>query len=716
MSRSVIRRELGLRVGRLARRGWPPARTASSRAATACRSASRARSAAPTVSLSARSRSASRVDGRPQRRFGSGDSGARPRSTSWTSPPARRGAGAGPSERRRRRGRSRRSHGAGRGPTVQHLGAASDGTRTQPAAGPSPRSRRPPSRPPLGGCGPGSSGSSTRAPGCCSACQAWIALHRRLVAHQHRVHPVAQQPLGQLGVLAVGADEVAQRTEHAAVERPARRGAPRPRAPGPRGRAPAPPAPGAGRSAAPASPRPGGARPGCIASRSRVSATRMSRVLGVGRGTPGLVAQEAGPLDRVSRRRSAPASSLERWRDAPAAWVGPLAQRGELALERRALALQRPQGLGLLSCSSCSSCADLSRCSARRRRTSSSASARPASSARIRSCSAAGRAAIAGGGLLLGGGLLGAELRHAGRSSSARARRLCRVGEPLGRERQVALELAELDPQRRRVGRAISARWLSAADARARGLLPAAARLGDAADASRGQQLGQLPEARLHARRPLRVSRSSSRRASVSCTANFSSVSFACRSALPRCRARLRICDCTSAMRSSTRWRSHGGLLQPALGAVLPVAIEPDARRLLEERAPLVGAVGEEQVDHLRLDDDARVAAEAGAAEQVLDVAEPDRRAVEQVVALPGAREPPGDDHLAVGDGEVAVGVVEEERDLGDVDRAAGGGALEDHVLHLAAAEQPRRLLAQHPAHGVGDVATCRSRWVPRWP
>jgi hypothetical protein len=97
-------------------------------------------------------------------------------------------------------------------------------------------------------------------------------------------------------------------------------------------------------------------------------------------------------------------------------------------------------------------------------------------------------------------------------------------------------------------------------------------------------------------------------------------------------------------------------------------------------------ARSEEQVDHLGLDDDP-VAAEAGAAEQVLDVAETDRRAVEEIVALAGAGEPPGDDHLAVRDGEIAVAVVEEERDLGDVHRPAGHGALEDHVLHLAAAK-----------------------------
>src|SRR6185503_17165023 len=38
------------------------------------------------------------------------------------------------------------------------------------------------------------------------------------------------------------------------------------------------------------------------------------------------------------------------------------------------------------------------------------------------------------------------------------------------------------------------------------------------------------------------------------------------------------------------------------------------------------------------------------------------------------------------------------------VDRAATRRALENHVLHLPAAQQPGRLLAQHPANGVGYI------------
>src|SRR5690606_33742778 len=38
------------------------------------------------------------------------------------------------------------------------------------------------------------------------------------------------------------------------------------------------------------------------------------------------------------------------------------------------------------------------------------------------------------------------------------------------------------------------------------------------------------------------------------------------------------------------------------------------------------------------------------------------------------------------------------------VERAAAGGALDDHLLHLGAAHGARALLAQHPADGIGDV------------
>ena len=86
-------------------------------------------------------------------------------------------------------------------------------------------------------------------------------------------------------------------------------------------------------------------------------------------------------------------------------------------------------------------------------------------------------------------------------------------------------------------------------------------------------------------------------------------------------------------------------------------------------------------------DDDVHLAADAGVAEQLLDVEQPDVVAVDLVLALAGAVHAAGDRHLGVLDGQRTVGVVDGERDLGAAQGRAAGGAGEDDVLHLAAAQ-----------------------------
>ena len=66
-------------------------------------------------------------------------------------------------------------------------------------------------------------------------------------------------------------------------------------------------------------------------------------------------------------------------------------------------------------------------------------------------------------------------------------------------------------------------------------------------------------------------------------------------------------------------------LFEPPLGALLPVTVQPDSRRFLEERPPLLGFLGQQRLDHLRFHHDGGVRAKTGAAEQILDVAEPHR-------------------------------------------------------------------------------------------
>ena len=276
-----------------------------------------------------------------------------------------------------------------------------------------------------------------------------------------------------------------------------------------------------------------------------------------------------------------------------------------------------------------------------------------------------------------------------------------RVGEPFGGDGEVAFELAERDPDAAEFIRDCGAMPF-------RRVAPVYRRFADTGDFGKllplaGQQLGQLGVATLEILRVLRElleapSRERERDGKLFLGERAVALGLAL---LPRERADLRLHLGDEILEALQVGR---GFLEAARRGVAAVAIQADAGRLLEQRAALVGAIREQQVDHLGFDDHAGVAAEPGAAQQVLDVPQPRRRVVEQIVALARTRQAPSDHDFAVRGGKLAVAVVEVERHFGDVDRAPGRRALEDHVFHLAAAQQPRRLLAEYPAHCVGNV------------
>ena len=136
----------------------------------------------------------------------------------------------------------------------------------------------------------------------------------------------------------------------------------------------------------------------------------------------------------------------------------------------------------------------------------------------------------------------------------------------------------------------------------------------------------------------------------------------------------------------------------------LAVAELRDARRLLEEGAAVLRTAVEDVLHAVLADDAHAVVADARVGKELVDILEAAAGAVDEVLALPAAVEPARHRHLAEVHGQRAV-VVENQRDLRDVQRTPLRRAREDDVLRARAAQVADVLLAEHPAHGIRDIA-----------
>ena len=141
--------------------------------------------------------------------------------------------------------------------------------------------------------------------------------------------------------------------------------------------------------------------------------------------------------------------------------------------------------------------------------------------------------------------------------------------------------------------------------------------------------------------------------------------------------------------------------LAERLRPLLLVARDP--RGLLDEDAPVEGLRGQDVGEALLLHEGVGLRVDPGPQEQVVDVLETADRLVEQVLRLPVPVEPPADRDLAPGYRHLTL-VREREEGLGQSERTAGGGPVEDHVLHPLAPQRLRALLTEGPAQGIGDV------------
>jgi hypothetical protein len=87
-----------------------------------------------------------------------------------------------------------------------------------------------------------------------------------------------------------------------------------------------------------------------------------------------------------------------------------------------------------------------------------------------------------------------------------------------------------------------------------------------------------------------------------------------------------------------------------------------------------------------------------------MDILQAALLAIEEVLALAVPMHPPRDLDLVKFASKLLLTLRQEERHLAHLGGPARVRALEDDILHLSAPQGLRALLAEHPAHGVGDV------------
>ena len=151
------------------------------------------------------------------------------------------------------------------------------------------------------------------------------------------------------------------------------------------------------------------------------------------------------------------------------------------------------------------------------------------------------------------------------------------------------------------------------------------------------------------------------------------------------------------------------GGLQAALRLLLALAVLEYARGLFDDQPPLFGPRVEHRVDLALADDHVLLPADAAVGQELLDVEQTTRRAVDGVLAVPRAEQRARDRHLVELDRQHSRRVVDGEADLGPAQRLAIGGAGEDDVVHLLRTHCARCLRAEHPGDGVDDVRLAAS-------
>src|SRR5207247_2652873 len=131
------------------------------------------------------------------------------------------------------------------------------------------------------------------------------------------------------------------------------------------------------------------------------------------------------------------------------------------------------------------------------------------------------------------------------------------------------------------------------------------------------------------------------------------------------------------------------GVLQPVERLLTTQLQTSRARGLLDDRAPVRRAQREDLIDETLPDDDERVVREVRPSEEILQIAEPDARAVDEVLRVAVAEESASDLDLGELDRQSSRCVVEVEDRLGHAEAFARLRSAEDELLVLLRAQDP---------------------------
>ena len=138
---------------------------------------------------------------------------------------------------------------------------------------------------------------------------------------------------------------------------------------------------------------------------------------------------------------------------------------------------------------------------------------------------------------------------------------------------------------------------------------------------------------------------------------------------------------------------------------VLFLALElRDASRFFEDGAALLGLGGEDLVDLTLRHDRIGGAADAGVHEQIVEIAQPAKGAVETVFRAAVAEHPAGDGDLVEIHFQRLLAIRHRQGDLRHAERLAFLGAVENDIRHLAAAQCLRGGFTEHPADRIDNV------------